>query len=248
MWLSERDFHQMIAEAMKAGESSSLDDIEISTGLREVEADSAFLPSWYKDPKFARFAVRQLEKNAGNTGKAGASIRDRLSGVKTREEIYVLVRETFASKLRALLQIKTRDEALMELRSDEIGVDSLIAVEMRSWFLQNYEANIPVLSILGGVSLADLVNQAVREMPEHLTPNIVSDKEDGMPLETNRSPTSSESESSTAESISVDGSTSYTSSSHSGELDVTTPLPDIIEKPAVVVERSTNNAQPHCTF
>jgi hybrid polyketide synthase/nonribosomal peptide synthetase ACE1 len=128
----------------------------------------------------------------------------------------------------------------MELRSDEIGVDSLIAVEMRSWFLQNYEANIPVLSILGGVSLADLVNQAVREMPEHLTPNIVSDKEDGMPLETNRSPTSSESESSTAESISVDGSTSYTSSSHSGELDVTTPLPDIIEKPAVVVERSTS--------
>jgi hypothetical protein len=82
----------MIAEAVKAGESSSLDDIDISTGLREVGADSAFLPSWYKDPKFARFAVRQLEKNAGNTGKAGASIRDRLSGVKTREEVYVLVR------------------------------------------------------------------------------------------------------------------------------------------------------------
>jgi hypothetical protein len=76
----------------------------------------------------------------------------------------------------------------MELRWDEIGVDSLIAVEMRSWFLQNYEANIPVLSILGGVSLADLVNQAVREMPEHLAPSIVSDKEDGMPLETNRRP------------------------------------------------------------
>ena len=92
MWLSEGDFHQMIAESMKAGKSSSLDDIEISTGLREVGADSAFLPSWYKDPKFARFAVRELEKNAGNAGKAGASIRERLSGVKTREEIYVVVR------------------------------------------------------------------------------------------------------------------------------------------------------------
>jgi len=134
----------------------------------------------------------------------------------------------------------------MELRSDEIGIDSLIAVEMRTWFLQNYEANIPVLSILGGVSLADLVNQVVREMPEHLTPNIVSDKEDGMPLETNRSPPSSERESSSAESISGDGSTSYASGSHSGELDVMIPLsetssaPDIIEKPAVVVERSTS--------
>jgi hybrid polyketide synthase/nonribosomal peptide synthetase ACE1 len=82
------------------------------------------------------------------------------------------VTETFASKLRSLLQIKTEDKDLMGMRSDDVGIDSLIAVEIRSWFLKNYEVNILVLSILGGMYISDVVDQAVRDVPEQLTPNI----------------------------------------------------------------------------
>lgn len=37
------------------------------------------------------------------------------------------------------------DDSLMRMRSNEIGMDSLIAVDLRSWFLKQLSVSIPVL-------------------------------------------------------------------------------------------------------
>jgi len=79
--------------------------------------------------------------------------------------------ETLGAKLRAVLQMDTDDDSLLGMRTDEIGLDSLIAVDIRSWFLKNYEVGIPVLKILGGAGIADLVEQALDELPMSLAPN-----------------------------------------------------------------------------
>jgi hybrid polyketide synthase/nonribosomal peptide synthetase ACE1 len=67
----------------------------------------------------------------------------------------------------------------MRMRSTEIGMDSLIAVDLRSWFLKNISVSIPVLEILSNISIADLVEQAVQKVPAKLTPNLTAD---GYPL------------------------------------------------------------------
>lgn len=46
----------------------------------------------------------------------------------------------------------------------QLGVDSLVAVEIRTWFLKEIGADMPVLKILGGASVSDLIADAVTRM------------------------------------------------------------------------------------
>lgn len=48
----------------------------------------------------------------------------------------------------------------------ELGLDSLVAVEVRSWFLKELKVDIPVLKVVNGASLAELCEQAVKKLPE----------------------------------------------------------------------------------
>lgn len=73
-----------------------------------------------------------------------------------------------------MLQIEgADDDSLMRMRSDEIGMDSLIAVDLRSWFLKQLCVSIPVLKILNGVSIGELVEEAVAKISPELAPNLV---------------------------------------------------------------------------
>lgn len=53
-----------------------------------------------------------------------------------------------------------------------LGIDSLVAVEVRSWFLKELKADIPVLKIVGGSSLAEVCEQAMKKLPEELLAKI----------------------------------------------------------------------------
>lgn len=66
----------------------------------------------------------------------------------------------------------TDSDTLMGMRSNEMGMDSLIAVDLRSWILKNYSVSIPVLEILGGVSIAELVDRVLQKVPPELVPNV----------------------------------------------------------------------------
>jgi hybrid polyketide synthase/nonribosomal peptide synthetase ACE1 len=52
----------------------------------------------------------------------------------------------------------------------ELGLDSLVAVDIRTWFLQELKIDLPVLKILGGASAVDLITLAVERLPEDLVP------------------------------------------------------------------------------
>jgi hybrid polyketide synthase/nonribosomal peptide synthetase ACE1 len=59
------------------------------------------------------------------------------------------------------------DAALVEL-----GVDSLVAVEIRSWFLKEVNIDMAVLKILGGASTTDIAHFAIEQVAEELIPGI----------------------------------------------------------------------------
>lgn len=54
----------------------------------------------------------------------------------------------------------------------ELGLDSLVAVEVRSWFLKELKVDIPVLKVVGGASLSDLCKQALDKLPADVIPNV----------------------------------------------------------------------------
>lgn len=68
--------------------------------------------------------------------------------------------------------MSTPDDELMAKRSNDIGLDSLISVDIRNWFLKQFSVSIPVLKILSNDTMANLVQIAVENMPQELTPNV----------------------------------------------------------------------------
>ena len=66
----------------------------------------------------------------------------------------------------------TADEDLMAMRSRDIGLDSLISVDIRSWFLKNFGVSVPVLKIMGNDTMADLAALVASQVPPALLPGL----------------------------------------------------------------------------
>lgn len=75
-------------------------------------------------------------------------------------------------QLRNVLQMTTADEDLMATRSRDIGLDSLISVDIRSWFLKNFEVSVPVLKIMGNDTMAELADLVAAQVPPSLLPGL----------------------------------------------------------------------------
>ena len=65
-------------------------------------------------------------------------------------------------------EIADDPNSLLEQAADDLGIDSLVAVEIRSWFLREIEVNVPVLKILGGATIEEIVAYAVGKLPLEL--------------------------------------------------------------------------------
>lgn len=77
-----------------------------------------------------------------------------------------------ATTLRAILQVTMSDDDLMSAHSSDIGIDSLVSVNIRSWFLKHLEVGIPVLKIMSNDTMGNLVQFAVEAIPPSLMPQL----------------------------------------------------------------------------
>ena len=183
MWMSESTFHQIFAEAVLAGRPGSGCEPEISTGLRRIDPGEATQPIWYNNPVFAKCIIQKGTTDAREVKDSiGPSVRVRLQAATNEAQILSILEHYFTSQLRILLGGASDDEetqkGILSSRTDELGIDSLIAVEIRSWFLKNLEVNVPVLKILGGTTVKELLQSALKELPNELVPNAVSKDSD----------------------------------------------------------------------
>lgn len=170
--LNEEDFHQIFAEVMEAGYLDSPMGPEIVTGIRQVSTDDDNMPVWFTDPKFGRLMIHNLADgdDANNAGK-DSSITENLQACKNAADVFQVVKESFSAQLRKTLQISTSDDDLMNMRSSDLGLDSLISVDIRSWFLKNFRVSIPVLKIMASdAQMIGLVEAAAEGVPAELIP------------------------------------------------------------------------------
>ncbi|KAK4112601.1 ketoacyl-synt-domain-containing protein [Canariomyces notabilis] len=157
--ISERDIHHMFVEAIVAGRPEPGQVYDITTGLRRFDAGNPTL-HWHFDPRFSHFS--RLEDDAGNQAMAGAQGASQQRGLKelvdaaaSREEIVEVLVKGFIEWLQSKLQL-AEGSVTGDHSPVEVGVDSLAAVEIRSWIWKSLALDVAVMKILSGASIMKL--------------------------------------------------------------------------------------------
>ncbi|KFA71222.1 hypothetical protein S40288_03866 [Stachybotrys chartarum IBT 40288] len=197
MHLSEEDFHQLIAQAIESGRPSvhtmhedgdeGYDEggPELTTGLLDVAFNAVERPIWFGDAMFDQLLVHQdVERDQVSWGEPSGSpslaislasplkVRARLQACQNKLDVETTIVQAFACQLRHELQVTTKDDELMAMRSGDIGVDSLISVDLRSWFLKAIGVSVPVLRIMSDEAMLALVHYAMSLLPQEIVPQL----------------------------------------------------------------------------
>ncbi len=150
--ISERDIHHMFLEAIAAGkpDAGSIDDL--TTGLRRYPANRPTL-HWHRDPRFSHFTYVDDDVDIKSTaGDSKKTLKELLTGAESKQELLDVVVSGFTEYLERLLQLPeksvTGDNSIAEL-----GADSLVAVEIRSWMWKSLAQDVAVMKILGATSI-----------------------------------------------------------------------------------------------
>ncbi|KAI9693988.1 MAG: putative Hybrid PKS-NRPS biosynthetic cluster [Bathelium mastoideum] len=172
IFMSEQDFHQIFAEGVVAGRENAPDVPEIMTGLRMARMDDADKVTWFYNPKFSHCVLwPEGGANEAATSKQNVSVKAQLLMATTPEAVVETIQDAFVGKLKSSLQIDA-SVSIVNMGADELGLDSLVAVDIRSWFIKELNVEMPVLKVLGGFTVAELVADAVEKLPESFIPNI----------------------------------------------------------------------------
>lgn len=79
------------------------------------------------------------------------------------------VADAFLGMLQSTLLLET-DTQVLERTVDSIGIDSLVAVVIRSWFSKELEIDLPVMKILGAATVGNILNYSLERLPSNLSP------------------------------------------------------------------------------
>ncbi|KAI4158636.1 MAG: hypothetical protein L6R39_000491 [Caloplaca ligustica] len=175
VWLSEHDFLTIFAEAILASPPGAPGTMAFLTGLKMQSGESEKV-SWSKNPIFQHLVQKTTQvAAAGASSPEGLPLRQQLEGAKAGE-IQMIIANAFAVKLRSALQADA-DREILNTALDELGMDSLVAIEVRSWFLKELSADIPIFKILKATTPNALLASAWDLLPNDLVASPLSDEQ-----------------------------------------------------------------------
>ncbi|PVI02593.1 putative equisetin synthetase [Periconia macrospinosa] len=163
--ISEQDLQQQFAEAILAGRPDSVGSSEVAIGLIPFHPEQDDKAQWHGDIKFNHLILEH--QDAQNLiGKSSVlPVRIKLAEVKTKDEAAAVIKEDFLIRLKRILMLGSDEVVNEKVPLVEQGIDSLMAVEVRSWFLKELDVDIPVLKVLGGSNITDLLAEAMDRVP-----------------------------------------------------------------------------------
>ncbi|OTA89383.1 hypothetical protein M434DRAFT_14594 [Hypoxylon sp. CO27-5] len=168
--IPEPEFHAIFAQAILSGRPESGLSPEIIAGLG-TEIDTP----WRSMPRFGHCRVKGEERSERSAGQCHGqeqptqNIHSNLRNVSNNEQALSVLKTAIASRVSLALGCPggNVDEHVGLI---SVGLDSLVAVEIRSWLLKILEVDVPVLKFLNGSSLLDICHDVLRKLPNSLKP------------------------------------------------------------------------------
>lgn len=141
---SETDLQEMLAEAIVCGRPDSDQTSELITGIRTV-----FQGEWRDDPRLSCYSgQQQLDDDSNQEQVAGSiSVKAQLAAAEDPAECLAILEKCFGLALGNLLEIDPEQlDSNMPVAS--LGIDSLVAIRIREWFLKEMGVDVPVLKLM----------------------------------------------------------------------------------------------------
>lgn len=141
----ETDLHDMLAKAIECGRPSSGLPSELITGVRKT-----FTEPWHEDPRLSCYLVQEDEQEEGagkGQGDGNLKVAAQLATTEDAKEGLTIMVKCFSQALGSMLQL---DPAQIDadMAVAEHGVDSLVSVRIRDWFLKELGVDVPVLKLM----------------------------------------------------------------------------------------------------
>lgn len=160
--ISEPLYHQIFAAAIIHGRPDSGCDSLLTTGLQKSELTAL----WSDNPRFSHFIFQNGNDGSSDLSRevvASVPVRAQLESTTSIDEAVSVLIECFRIKLALVLQ--TPIEKIHQKRQlIDLGIDSLIAVDIRTWFLKEVNVDVPVLKVLGGDSIIDICQEVIGKL------------------------------------------------------------------------------------
>ncbi|KAJ4863148.1 KR domain-containing protein [Trichoderma breve] len=154
--LREEELLTLIEYGMNASLQSPAQLVTGMTPLDKHRARGVPMLSYMNFPLFTQLRrLNTQQDGAGAAGGDGPDVEARLRAARTLDEAAQIVVEAVVDKLSSLLSIAIEDVDPTRTISAN-GVDSLVALELRTFMARKVKADVPVLEIMGSLSLAQL--------------------------------------------------------------------------------------------
>lgn len=177
MAVPEPDYHEVFAQAVLSGRPDSGSGSDVVAGLGS-EIDTP----WRSMPRFSHCRYKGEERGTEDQGQDKKKpIKDQLAEASSSSEATSILETAVAGRLS--LALGSPDEEIdASIGLVSLGLDSLVAVEVRSWLLKVLEVDVPALKFLNGSSLVDICQDVLSKLPAALTPWGV-EEDDGVKME-----------------------------------------------------------------
>ncbi|KAF7560277.1 hypothetical protein G7046_g3869 [Stylonectria norvegica] len=119
-------------------------------------AEGAIQPAWQREPRFNHMVLQNAINDPSKNQDSGkGSTMNLLTAAKSAEEAALVVLDALLEKLSKILCIDTAElDSAKPMHA--YGVDSLVAVELRTWMTKEIGSDVSVFEITGGQPIKQL--------------------------------------------------------------------------------------------
>jgi aspyridone synthetase (hybrid polyketide synthase/nonribosomal peptide synthetase) len=161
--LSEPEFHHSFIQAVLCSPPDSA-NADVSIGIQPFVDDpnASSRPPWYKNPRFSHMIFTPASTNStpAQATSSAKYLREKLEETTSPAEAEDSFQDLFCMKIESMLKVPA-DTINREAPLSDLGLDSLLAVEIRTWLLKEIGVDVPLLGILSRDSISSITPQVV---------------------------------------------------------------------------------------
>lgn len=176
--VSEAELNELFAEAIIAGRPESGREAAPIAGFPFVTPEEQPNIIWLPNPRAWRQINYSGGTSSGATGNEATPVKEQLASITTVHEAGTIIEEALIAKIRKKLQLPTDGEVTKDHSLMELGVDSLVAVDLRTWFVKELGVDMPIIRLLNSSSIGELIENSMSRLPECLLVNLSGEPEE----------------------------------------------------------------------